>query len=216
MRAMTLLTAVLAAAASMAGAGEPASLAGDFDNLAQVRALPHGVAREPTPGQPWVDHQFARFIPFAAPALGEQVYYLEWRAGGPEGPVSRQRVWAFLPRRGEVTPMRFYTLARGEDWAAAAADPAALAALSTQALLAYPEGCEVLFAPARDGGLLTGEIPAGACSIVARQSGRRMEIRARISLEGDRLEYDEAGLLEDGRAAFRVPQGFRYEFRRAR
>ena len=45
-------------------------------------------------------------------------------------------------------------------------------------------------------------------------AGRRMEIRARISLDADTLQYDEAGLLEDGRAAFRVPEGYRYEFRR--
>lgn len=100
--------------------------------------------------------------------------------------------------------------------AEAANDPRALAALSTSTLLPYPEGCEVLFRESSEAGSFAGEIPAGACSIVARQSGRQMEIRARIALDGDRLEYDEAGLLEDGRAAFRVPEGYRYEFLRRR
>lgn len=205
---------MFAAPASAAPVGL-AGLAGDFDNAAQVTALPEGVSREPKPGQPWLDAQFARFVPFPAPSLGEFVYYLEWRAGGPDGRISRQRVWAFLPARDAVTPMRFYTLERGADWAAAAGDPAGLAALSAETLLPYPEGCEVLFEAAGEGAF-AGEIPAGACSIVARQSGRRMEIRARIALDGDRLEYDEAGLLEDGRAAFRVPEGYRYEFIRRR
>ena len=190
-----------------------ADLAGEFDNFAQVAALPVGVAREPRPGEPWVDAQFARFVPFPAAGIGEHAYYLEWRSGGPDGRISRQRVWTFLTARNGVTPMRFYTLERGEDWAAAADDPAALAALAAETLLPYPEGCEVLFAAAAEG-RFQGEIPAGACGIVARQSGRRMEIRARIALDRDRLEYDEAGLLEDGRAAFRVPEGYRYEFRR--
>jgi hypothetical protein len=209
-------TALLAAAsgsALAAGAVGPADLAGRFDNADQVAALPAGVAREPRPGQPWVDRQFARFVPFPAGEIGEHVYYLEWRSGGPGGSISRQRVWAFLPARDGVTPMRFYTLERGEDWAAAASDPDALAALSAATLLPYPDGCEVLFAVTGDG-RFEGEIPAAACGIVARQSGRRMEIRARISLSGGGFEYDEAGLLEDGRAAFRVPEGFRYEFRR--
>ena len=201
-----------AVAASPAG---PADLAGRFDNADQVDALPAEVSREPRPGEPWLDRQFARFVPFPAGQLGEHVYYLEWRAGGPEGRISRQRVWAFGPTREGVTPMRFYTLERGEDWAAAAGDLAALAALSATTLLPYPDGCEVLFATTGDG-RFEGEIPPGACSIVARQSGRRMEIRARIALDGDRLEYDEAGILEDGRAAFRVPEGHRYEFLRRR
>jgi len=210
------IAAVLAGAAGAAfaaGPAGPADLAGQFDNAAQVEALPAEVAREPKPGQPWVDPQFARFVPFPAADLGEHVYYLEWRAGGPEGRISRQRVWAFLASREGVTPMRFYTLERGEDWAAAAGDPAGLVSLAATTLLPYPEGCEVLFKPAGDG-QFAGEIPAGACSIQARQSGRRMEIRARISLGADTLHYDEAGLLEDGRAAFRVPEGYRYEFRR--
>ena len=196
-----------------AGPVGPADLAGEFDNFAQVAALPAEVSREPRPGEPWVDRQFARFVPFPAAEIGEHVYYLEWRAGGPAGRISRQRVWAFLSARNGVTPMRFYTLERGEDWAAAAGDPALLAALSAETLLPYPAGCEVLFRPVGDG-RFAGEIPAGECGIVARQSGRRMEIRARIGLAGDRLEYDEAGLLPDGRAAFRVPEGYRYEFRR--
>ena len=191
----------------------PDLLAGEFDNLAQSSSLPPEVLREPKPGQPWVDLQFARFVPFPAADLGEHVYYLEWRAGGPEGRISRQRVWAFLTAREGVTPMRFYTLERGEDWTAAAGDPAGLVSLAATTLLPYPEGCEVLFKTTGDG-QFAGEIPAGACSIQARQSGRRMEIRARISLGADTLHYDEAGLLEDGRAAFRVPEGYRYEFRR--
>lgn len=213
--AVAALSLLAAGPSAAAGRVAAENLAGEFDNAAQVAALPAEVSREPRPGQPWVDAQFARFVPFPATSLGQTVYYLEWRAGGPEGRITRQRVWAFLPPRDGVTPMRFYTLERGAEWAAAADDPAALAALAAETLLPYPEGCEVLFTAWGESGF-AGEIPAGACSIVARQSGRRMEIRARIALDGDRLEYDEAGLLEDGRAAFRVPEGYRYEFLRRR
>ena len=60
----------------------------------------------------------------------------------------------------------------------------------------YPAGCIVL--------LLAG---AAGNAFAAGPAGP-------ANLAGDAIEYDEAGLLDDGRAAFRVPEGYRYEFRR--
>jgi hypothetical protein len=203
----------LAFTAPVVRAASPfAVLEGDWTNAAQRAALPADVAAAPTPGRPWVDVQHARFVRLDAPALGELVYYLEWRRGGAGGEISRQRVWAFRGLDGDSPRMRFYLLPEPERWAAAVGDPARLAALAAAGLPEYPAGCELEFRRLET--TWDGAIPAGACVIVARQSGRRMTIDARVTLVAGAWRYDEAGTLDDGTRAFVVPQGFRYEFER--
>lgn len=40
-------------------------------------------------------YQHARFVAVIAPAIGSHVLYLEWRNGGPEGAILRQRISSF-------------------------------------------------------------------------------------------------------------------------
>jgi len=91
-------------------------LTGEFTTAAQVAALPADFARVPTPGQRWVDGQYAVMREFPAPAADERAIYLEWRKDGPEGEISRQRVWTFAPGAEGSILMRFYTLAAPADW----------------------------------------------------------------------------------------------------
>jgi hypothetical protein len=217
-RGVELRAAVLLAAVGLAGA-TPAPdafgrLAGSHDNAAQMRALGADVARTASPGKPWVDAQYARLVRFPRAELGELVYYMEWRAGGPAGEITRQRIWAFKDLGTDKPRMRFYVADQPGLWAAAAGDPALLQQLAKAGLPEYPPGCEVVFSRTADG--WDGVIPRDACVIVARESGRRMTIDARITLERDGWKYDESGTLDDGRRAFLVPEGFRYEFRPAR
>jgi hypothetical protein len=214
---ITLLVAALllvagGAFADVSGPDAFERLEGRWSNAAQVQRLPADVARRASPGRPWLDSQYARFVRFPAPQLGELVYYMEWRAGGPEGEITRQRIWAFRHRGTAAPTMRFYVTERPDLWAASAADPALLATLAKDRLPEYPPGCEVVFA--RRGGGWEGAIPPEACVIVARQSQRRMTIAARVTLDGDRWHYDEAGTLDDGTKAFVVPEGHRYVFLR--
>lgn len=190
-------------------------LEGSFDNARQMATLAPGTATKPTPGKPWVDAQYARFVRFEAPLLGEIVYYMEWRAGAADAPLTRQRVWAFSGTKGATPRMRFYTLDSPGLWSAAASDPGLLAQLSRAGLHEYPAGCELQFARRPDG-RLEGRIPANACRITARESKRTMTIDAAIVLGRDGFVYDEAGTLDDGRKAFVVPEGFRYQFDRLR
>lgn len=213
LRAGLLLAALgLGGAAAAPGAFE--RLEGTHSNDAQMRSLAADVARTPSPGKPWVDAQYARVVRFPMPTLGELVYYMEWRAGGPKGEITRQRIWAFRDLSTDRPRMRFYVADRPELWAAAAGDPALLQQLAKAGLPEYPPGCEVVFVRTADG--WDGVIPREACVIVARQSQRRMTIDARITLDRDGWKYDESGTLDDGRRSFVVPEGFRYEFARAR
>lgn len=213
-----LRAGVLAAAVGLAGAGAAPEaferLEGAHSNDAQMNSLPADVARVPSPGKPWVDAQYARLIRFPMPELGELVYYMEWRAGGPKGELTRQRIWAFHDLRTKQPRMRFYVTGEPGLWAAAAGDPALLQKLAKAGLPEYPKGCEVLFTRTKRG--WDGVIPRDGCVIVARQSQRQMTIEARVTLDGERWLYDESGTLDDGRKAFVVPEGHRYEFTRKR
>ena len=217
--------AILLAAAGCANTGpapvsplerQLAWLEGAWSNAAQFDAAPQALKRDPAPGHPydWLDHQHAEFHRVDAPALGDHVIYLEWRAGGPDGPVSRQRIWVFhADEQGRAAGMDFYTLRDPGAYAGRGGEPGAFAELSEDDLTGYPEGCTLTPVDAGPDGFVL-RVDAADCVITAR-SGREMGIRARIALSRDRLSYAEAGILEDGRYAFLVPGGeqLAYAFR---
>jgi hypothetical protein len=188
-----------------------AALTGDFDNLAQYDAAPDALKRRPGLDVDWLDRQYARFLRIDAPAFGDVVFYLEWRSGGPGGPVSRQRIWRFrTDERGDLR-MDFYAFLDGKPWEGRGDEAGAFSALSLEALRGYGSDCALRFVPRRDGGW-QGEITAEQCVIVAA-SGRSMGINARIEIEPDgTLLYSESGVLPDGRYAFEVPPTEPYRF----
>jgi hypothetical protein len=186
--------------------------AGVFDNRVQYEAAPASLKREPAAGHPydWLDRQHATFRWVDAPLIGPHVLFLEWRRGGADGPISRQRLWVFAQRDGAWS-MDFFTLPE-------AATPARsrlgdeFAALRPEQLVGYGSACTLPAEP--DGAAVVFSIPAG-CSIVSR-SGRRMQLEATVRFEADRIRYREQGVLEGGSIAFLVPgqPGLSYEFDR--
>lgn len=134
--------------------------------------------------------------------------HLVWRSGGPDGAISRQRLWVFRPTPGGGYTMAFL-MPRGGP-ALADADPSAFRALGPDDVVSYPPGCELPVTPTPRG--FVARIPPG-CEIVAA-SGRRMRLEASIEVDGDRLTYAEAGILPDGSHAFRVPGAQPYCFDR--
>lgn len=191
-------------------------LTGAWSNAAQYAAAPDALKREPAAGHPydWLDLQYAEFTRIDAPQVGDYVVYLEWRAGGPDGPVSRQRIWSFLAdAQGRPAGMDFYTLNTPDLYAGRAQQPWVFADLSPEDLTGYPDGCTLSHAyPASVGSFY--RLNPATCTITAR-SGRTMALRADIQLHPGRLTYSEAGVLESGDYAFLVPGGesFGYEFR---
>jgi hypothetical protein len=138
------------------------------------------------------------------------VVYLEWRNSGPEGEISRQRIWAFrMEDRGEVR-MDFYAFKAPDRFAGA--PPAAFAALTQEDLIGYGPACALRVTPTGDTTFDAGIRPE-ECRIIA-QSGREMGIGARVTLMSTGLLYSEEGLLADGGYAFKVPGGPPYEFRK--
>lgn len=191
-------------------AAYPAALAGRYDNAAQYAAAPADLKRTPVAddSDDWLDRQTATFTSVTAPAIGPHVIYVEWR--GVDGAISRQRIWAF--RRDEAGAVRldFYALAQPERYVGAA--PEAFAALTAADLIGYGPACGLRVS--RTGaGAWDARIDPESCRIVARSS-RTMGIDARITVMPTGVLYQEAGILEDGSYAFRVPGGAPYDFRR--
>ncbi|MCH8478877.1 MAG: CpcT/CpeT family chromophore lyase [Wenzhouxiangella sp.] len=190
-----------------------AALAGSYDNADQYQAAPDALKVPPSVQGDWLDHQHAIFTLVNAPAIGEQVLYLEWRSGGPDGPISRQRIWSFRtdPASGQVR-MDFYAFVDGDPWAGLVDQPDAFVSLDHSALRGYGPDCALRFTADSSGGW-HGIISADECSLVA-SSGRRMGIDASVELEPDgTLHYRESGRLESGQYAFRVPPTKPYRFR---
>lgn len=182
-----------------------ARLEGAYDNAAQYAAADPALKVPPSVAGRWLDLQHATFTRVRAPLLGGSVVYLEWRSGGPGGPISRQRIWRFFDSETGVG-MDFYTIDRPERFAGRAAVPGAFAALSPADLKSYGPTCTARFGP--DG---RGRVDPARCTITAN-SGRRMAIRADIAIDGRSVAYSEAGILEDGRSAFAVPPTEPYRF----
>jgi|GEM_PF-117573 len=189
------------------------SLAGHFDNAAQFEAAPEALKVPPSVDGEWLDLQHALFAPVDAPAIGDQVLYLEWRSGSVDGPISRQRIWSFREDETGTVRMDFYAFADGAPWAGRANEPGAFLDLGLNALRGYGPACALRFAPAGDGGW-HGVISAEECSLVAA-SGRRMGIDAVVEITADgTIGYQESGRLESGQYAFRVPPTQPYRFER--
>lgn len=190
-----------------------AGVAGAYDTRRQFELAPQALRREPAAGHPydWLDRQHAVFRWVHAPSLGEHVLLLEWRRGGPDGPISRQRLWVFERRQGEWR-MDFYTLPDEPGATPRSRLDDSFTSLRREELTGYGGACALIATPVRRA--VQFSIPP-SCSIVAR-SGRRMQLRAVVRFGEGELRYREQGVLEDGTIAFMVPGqvGLDYVFER--
>jgi len=190
------------------------ALVGQWSNAAQWANAPDELRRPPAVGHPydWLDYQEASFFAVNAPEIGAHVVYLEWRGG--DGAISRQRIWSFRRDAAGAVRMDFFTLRAPEALAGRGAEADAFALLRPEDLIGYGEACALFVTPQGDAGRFLAEIPA-ACRITSR-SGREMTLSAQVLLDGAGLAYQEAGLLDDGAFAFKVPGGPPYMFTRVR
>jgi hypothetical protein len=186
-------------------------LVGAWDNRSQYEAAPAALKVPPTVEGEWLDLQHARFTRVAVPALGSHVVYLEWRRGGPDGEISRQRLWSFRRDAAGKLVMDFFAFSDGALYAGQGVAARVFEAITPEQLRTYPPGCELDFTRRADGGTF-GAVTPERCVIVAA-SGRRMGILAEIEIGASgTLGYREYGRLEDGRYAFRVPPTGPYRF----
>ena len=185
-------------------------ISGDFNNAAQIRALPSSVPRKPSRDGDWIDEQHGRFVNFANPMFGSCSIFLEWRTPDRDGAVTRRRVWSF-DLSGEQVVMRFYSFRDESAFNSRDNWPVALAALSPSKMVSYPQGCDVTFA--RDSSRTWhGRLNAMTCKTMAQRSGREIALGATIDVSPGQLIYSEQGHYTDGTQAFKVPGQASYIF----
>ncbi len=207
-------SAPLLASAAPTAVAAAETLEGAWSNAGQYAAAPHFMKRPPAAGfpYPWLDRQYATFRIINAPQLtgaeGRAVY-LEWRKDGPDGPISRQRLWIFTPG-ADSAKMDFFAFREPAGYAGASGTTERFAALGPADLIGYGAACSLALAPGPGGWSAAID---ERCRITA-QSGRTMRLGARITINADMLFYEEEGVLPDGSYAFRVPGGIAYEFKR--
>jgi len=190
-----------------------AALVGSYDNAAQFEAAPQALKVPPSVGGDWLDLQHALFAAVDAREIGDQVLYLEWRGSGPNGAISRQRIWSFREDADGTVRMDFFAFVDGGPWAGLADEPDAFGRLGRDELRGYGPECALRFERLTYGGW-RGAISAAECSLVAA-SGRRMGIDAVVEIDADgTIRYQESGRLESGQYAFRVPPTQPYIFKR--
>lgn len=204
-------TAILLLYSGLATADPALLLSGRWSNAAQVASADPSLARPPAAGHPydWLDLQHASFTPVIIPSHPGRAVHLVWRSGGPDGPISRQRIWLFRHDAEGRPVMDFYTPTNAAGLPLPGSAGATLE-LGPGALIGYGPHCTLPVVSTATG--FTAAIPHG-CSITAR-SGRTMTLSASIRLDGDTLSYSEAGTLPDGSFAFKVPGGPPYRFQR--
>ncbi len=217
--ALTMITLAIVSAGEIEPEGQALAhlLSAHWSNAAQYETADDALRRPPAPGHPydWLDLQYARFVAVRTPHIPGDAVYLEWRAGGPEGPISRQRLWVFQsdirPDASPLEGMDFYAFREPEAWAGRTGWED-FVDLTPDDLIGYPPGCR-LQPVSRGRGVTVLAVDETACVITA-QSGREMGINARVAIGFDRIEYAESGRLEDGSYAFKVPGTGAYVFER--
>lgn len=183
-----------------------ALLPGEYTNRDQYDASPeaHRIAPQIGSDAPWMDQQFAAFKRVTVPAISGEVIALQWRRDSRDGPISRQRLWAFRTTASSPV-MDFYTLKSEIDFS----DETAFARLQPDDLISYGDTCALPVS--QQDGVFRMAIPE-TCQIVSR-SGREMTLSAEITL-GETLTYQESGRYLNGDLVFQVPGSGPYLFTR--
>lgn len=187
-------------------------LVGQYNNAAQMQTLPASVSRVPARTGEWLDAQYAKFVAFENPKFGPHPVFFEWRSPGPEGAVTRRRIWAFQTVGGSVQ-MEFYSFKDEAMFEDASRWPTTLAALDPADLVRYPAGCTVPFERSADG-KWAGLLDPTTCKILAQRSGKELSLGATIEITQNTIHYREQGRYADGTTAFVVPGKDVYQFDR--
>ncbi len=208
-----LLLAIAACATAPAAddlAAYPAALVGTYDNAAQYAQAPADLKRREGAdrSEDWIDQQSVTFATVPAPAFGPHVVYAEWR--GADGAVSRQRLWAFR-RDGAGVRLDVYSM-RDRARLSGGADASAFTTLTASDVDGHGPACG-LAVTSNGRSAWNAQTDPETCHITS-QGGRDVAIDTRVTVMPTGVLYQEAGRLEDGAYAFRMPGGAPYDFRR--
>jgi hypothetical protein len=191
-----------------------AALAGAYDNSAQYNAAPATLKRTPASdaSYEWLDQQYGVFEKIDAPNLGPHALYVEWREGGPDGAITRQRVWLLRTDQNGAARMDIFAFKSPQDYAGKAQVAGAFGTLTPNDLTGYGPECGLYLTP-RGAGAWDGRIEPFQCQVKS-PSGKSMGLDMRVTIMPTGVLYKEAGILDDETIAFSAPGGPPYEFRR--
>ncbi len=183
---------------------------GRFDNDAQVFfAEDFGVPEEARPGR---IHSI--FRPVELPGVGEHVFYVEQYSNADPSEIYRQRLYVFSPAY-ETGEIRLDILAPRDAEAIRGAhlDPARLAALTADDLIAYPQ-CAVFWTFQEN--QFVGATRQGECRVDSQRSGRPLVIEDDLLLTGNAIWIRDRAQTADGDYVYGNRAGIAHQLRRAR
>lgn len=124
------------------------------------------------------------------PDVPGETMYLEWHAGGPDGDIDSQRIWAYEAMDDHIV-MRFYTFYERADAVltgirtAADVNVEAVSALTLEDFYGYPDECS--FVLRRKGNVIEGKNGTGECRIFNRSLDVWMRPDVTVRFEPGRI-----------------------------
>ena len=170
--------------------------AGEYDNNEQVwQQGEDGVAAEDRH-----EHVHHLFIPAAAPAVGEHIFFIKQYLGRDYENVYRQRLYSFSANEGrDAIELAIYSFNDEEKYRYADRDPSLLAELQPGDLRNVP-GCNVFWRFAGDH--YVGEMDDNACFYYSEAMGRNVYITDTLRLTADEIQIGDKAYDEDGNLLF--------------
>ena len=135
------------------------------------------------------------------PAFNGKAQYMEFRRGGPEGAVIRQRLNVFSDDPSRIANvMESYEFGDGAAYAGAHEDPKKLQGLTPKDLQPLVTGCELIWSNVR--GVLTGVSDRNIC----HRFNERLQVWRHVSfvflLDGESMHLWEHSYAPDGNLVF--------------
>lgn len=169
---------------------------GSFSNAAQVRReAAELAARE----QEAVRPRPQRFMVMARvlmPELGSHIVYVQQHEASPEGPVRRQQLWQFRPVAGGLIRMDIFTFANPGAALDLHAKPFQQSLISPADLVAWPEGCYMLWRRLPD--RFDGRIDQDHCIMPTRRPGVALELETIHQIRNGEMWVLERGYSRHG------------------
>jgi len=162
------------------------------------------------------EHLHHIFAPVVAPAIGEQIFYVQQSAGTELGKPYRQRIYRFsVDEAAAAVKLEIFRLKDEKAWLDGQRKPERFASLTPQDLTPIP-GCEVWwrFDAARQS--FAGTMLPDACRFVSPRSGQRLTVNDTLELRADQIWINDQARDDSGQLVFGSKTGVPSKNRKVR
>jgi hypothetical protein len=181
---------------------------GEYDNYEQ--SWQDGLANVAQPHE----HIHHIFAPAAAPAIGEQIFFVQQYMDGNPANIYRQRLYSLTVDENEnAIRLTIYSFKDEEKYRDAHLRPDSLASLQPDELIERP-GCEVYWRFDQDH--FTGYMQDKACSFVSQRSGKTIYVTDNLRLTEDAIWIRDEAFDADGNRIFGNEAGIHHKNRKVR